>query len=246
MILFTILLLWKITYYLECFSLITPLAFVLIIAYSFIEIKLRQKECFKNCYFKEDSFLARVITSPYFTSIVFVILSLVYTFSFIYNSINFDIKFYLLLMFFVVVAFHIYKFFIKRFSNMINEKHLKIFAREITIKITAIILLFLYGVYFIYGYEPSYLKDTLELTIQEATNSIHSNCAVIDLVLRVQAEIDSTILFFLKATTNSIENKDTNNLIWVGFIVLNSLSILGLNRFIIQIIYLVDRHKEKS
>lgn len=242
---FTVLLLWKTTYHIACFSLFIPAIFVLIIAYSFIEIKLRQKECLKNCYFKEDTFLAKVITSPYFTSIIFVILSFVYTFSFMYNSLNFDIKFYLLLIVFVALAFYIYKFFVKRFSNLINEKHLQIFAREVTIKITAFILLILYGVYFMYGYEPSYLKDSLELTIQEATNSIYSNCAFIDWILRVQVELDSTILFFLKATTNSIENKDTNNLIWIGFIVLNALSILGLNRFIIQIIYLIDRYKGK-
>ena len=96
-----------------------------------------------------------------------------------------------------------------------------------------------------YGYEPSYLKDSLELTIQEATNSIHSNCAFIDWVLRFQVELDSTILFLTKATANSIENKDTNNLIWIGFIVVNALSILGLNRFIMQIIYLTNKYKEK-
>ncbi|MDX4037700.1 hypothetical protein [Aliarcobacter skirrowii] len=242
---FIILLLWKTTYHIACFSLIIPAVFVLVISYSFIEIKLRQKECFKNCYFKEDTFLARVITSPYFTSIIFVILSLVYTFSFMYNSLNFDIKFYVLLIFFVALAFYIYNFFVKRFSNLINEKHLQIFAREVTIKITALILLILYGIYFMYGYEPSYLKDSLELTIQEATNSIHSNCAFIDWVLRFQVELDSTILFLTKATANSIENKDTNNLIWIGFIVVNALSILGLNRFIIQIIYLTNKYKEK-
>lgn len=30
-----------------------------------------------------------------------------------------------------------------------------------------------------------------------------------------------------------------------GFIIVNALSILGLNRFIIQIIYLINKYKEK-
>ena len=33
------------------------------------------------------------------------------------------------------------------------------------------------------------------------------------------------------------DNSNINNLIWVAFIVMNTLSILGLNRFIMQIIY---------
>ncbi|OCL83645.1 hypothetical protein [Arcobacter porcinus] len=240
---FTILILWKTTYHIACFSAILPIIFVLIIAYSFIEIKLREKECFKNCYFKENTFLAKIVTSPYFTSIIFLILSFVYTFSFMYNSINFGIEFYFLLILFIIIASFIYGFFIKKLSNIINEKNLEIFSRELTIKITSIIMLLFYGTYFLYAYEPSYLKDTLELTIQEATNSISSNCFGIDFILRVQAEIDSTILFLIKSTTNNIENSDVKNLIWIGFIISNAFSILGLNRFIIQIIYVVNKYK---
>lgn len=243
---FIVLILWQTTYYLACFSLIIPLVFVFIIAYSFIEIRLRQKECFKNCYFKEDTFIAKILTSPYLTSFIFIVLSFFYTVSFMYSSINFDIKFYILLIFFIITAFYIYKFFIKFFSNIINEKHLELFAREVTIKITAFILLVLYGIYFLYAYEPSYLKDSLELTIQEATNSIYSNCIFIDWILRVQIEINSTILFFTKASANSMQNKDINNLIWIGFIILNALAILGLNRFILQIIYLISKYKGKD
>lgn len=240
-LIFFILFAWKMTYSLGCFSLLLPLIYVLVIAYSFVEIRMREKECFKNCFIRNDTFWASIIVSPYFTSLVYVILSLFYTFSFMYNTLNYGIFFYVIIFVYIIISSYIYKYIINISTNIINEKHKRIFSREVTIKISAIILFIVYILYFMYEYEPSYLRETIESTLLVATKSVGSNCIFIDYVVRFQVEIDATILYITKIASINVTSSDINNLIWVVFIIMNTLSILGLNRFIIQIIYMIDK-----
>jgi len=236
---FFILILWRVSYFLSCFTLFLPLLFMIIIAYSFIELKLKQKKCLKECYFKENTIIAKIITSPYFISVFYIVLSLIYAFSFIYTSITFGLWFYIILIVFVVLMFYIYKVFLNLFRKIINEKYCEIIIREICIKIGAVFLLLLYISYFLYVNEPNYIKESLELTINKATNSISSNCLIVDFIVRLQAEAESTFWFLLKNSTNLINDTLTNNFIWISFIIINALSIIGLNRFIFQVIYIV-------
>lgn len=240
-----ILLSWKTTYFLGCFSLLIPLIYCFVIASSFIEIRIKEKECYKNCYFKDKTLLASMITSPYFTSLIYIILSIFYTFSFMYNTLNYGIIFYGIIIFFIVFTNYLYKSLLHFFSKIINEKHTDIFTREISIKITAILLFILYSAYFMYGYEPNYLRETIEATILEATKSIGSSCILIDYIIRVYVEIDATVLFVTKVASINTDNSNINNLIWLAFIVMNTLSILGLNRFIMQIIYFLNKYERK-
>ena len=235
---------WKTTYSLGCFSLLIPLIYCFVIASSFIEIRMKEKECYKNCYFKENTLLASMITSPYFTSLIYIILSITYTFSFMYNTLSYGIIFYGIIILFILLSNYLYKSLLHFFSKIINEKHMDIFTREITIKITAVLLFIFYSAYFMYGYEP-HLKETIGATILEATNSIRSSCILIDYIIRIYVEIDYTVLFVTKVTSNNMDNSNINNLIWVAFIVMNTLSILGLNRFIMQIIYFLNKYERQ-
>ena len=73
LIIFFLLLAWTYTYNF-CFSLILAVLITLIIASSYIEMKIKQKECFRNCYFKDKTLISKIITSPIFTSIFFILL----------------------------------------------------------------------------------------------------------------------------------------------------------------------------
>ena len=75
-IVFLILNAWYFTYHIGCFSLFIPILIMLILASSYIEIKLKQKECFRNCYFKENTLISKLIMSPYLTSVFYILLSI--------------------------------------------------------------------------------------------------------------------------------------------------------------------------
>ena len=109
------------------------------------------------------------------------------------------------------------------------------------------ILFCIYLFIYLNSYEPEYLRGTLSETIKIATNSISSSCQLIDVILRVRIEIESQIWFLMKGSNSFLDENNIKTILWLGFILINSLSILGLNRFIVQIIYLIKKIiKEKN
>lgn len=240
-VIFLVLLLWVNSYKMGCFSLLMPIIVTVAIASSYIEIRMKQKKCFRDCYFEKSTLISKFLTSPVLTSILFILLSISYSLTLMYISINFDSVFYMLLIIFIAAVFGIYRFFLSFFANIVNDKHLEIFARETTVKISALILFCIYAYLFLNSNEPEYLRETLIGTINVATNSISSNCSFIDNVLRVQTEIDSRVWFLMKESNSAIEEQNSKNILWIGFILMNSMAILGLNRFIVQVVYLLNK-----
>lgn len=240
-IIYFILIAWSNTYQIGCFSLIIPIFITLILASSYIEIKLKQKECFRNCYFKENTIISKILMSPYFTSIFFVLLSISYAVTLMYDILSFKMEFYFIIGIFTILIFKLYKYLLSFFSGIVNDKHLQIFAREITTNISAFILLCIYIVIYINDYEPEYLKSTLGETLNFASNSVSSKCSYIDFILKLKIEIEAYIWFYMKEFNVLDTNKNLKELAWIGFIVFNVLSILGLNRLIVQVVYLVNK-----
>jgi len=245
-VIFLVLLLWVNSYKIGCFSLLMPIIVTVVIASSYIEIKMKQKKCFRDCYFEKSTLISKFLTSPVLTSILFILLSISYSLTLMYISINFDSLFYLLLIIFIAAVFGIYRFFVRFFTNIVNDAHLEIFARETTVKISALLLFCIYAYLFLNSSEPQYLRETLIETINAATNSISSNCSFIDTVLRVQTEIDSRVWFLMKESNSAIEEQNSKNILWIVFLIINSMAILGLNRFIVQVVYLLNKIIKKN
>ncbi|MCT7464901.1 hypothetical protein N5S72_10620 [Aliarcobacter cryaerophilus] len=230
-----ILIFWKLTYHVGCIAFLIPIFITLILASSYIDMKLKQKECFKNCYVNDNTFIAKFLTSPYLTSIFFIVLSIIYTINLMHDILNFSIGFYFVLIILIFITFHIYNFFLKFFKNHINDKHIEIFAREATSKISAIILFIIYIIFYLNSYDPDYLRESLNETVTLASNSISSQCYLIDFILKIKREYESIILFGMNSIDNNFKEEA-----WVIFIIFHGLSILGLNRLLIQIIYLMN------
>jgi len=126
-------------------------------------------------------------------------------------------------------------------SKTINKHFLELFSRELTIDISIVLLLLIYIYITWQGYEPSYLRESLKETIIVASNSLSSNCSVVNFILKLKIEIDSSFWWNIHRLSNSLENKSLKTILWLAFIFMNGLGILGVNRFIAQVIYLLDK-----
>jgi hypothetical protein len=79
-----------------------------------------------------------------------------------------------------------------------------------------------------------------------ASYSIASNCESIHYFLKLQREIDSIFWWMIDKGTENIQDETLHIGIWIGFLLMNSFAILGINRFIAQVIYLIDKIFERS
>jgi len=240
----SVLLLIKLTYSYSCYFLLVPIFITLFLAYSFFQKRMREKHCFRKCYFKEDTFLANIITSPYLTLVVYITLSAIYTISIVYSVLSFKWYFYIFLLFFITFVFFVYNKLSLIFSNIIKEEHLEIFIKELTIKISSLLLFIVFIFYILYSFEPNYLSNDLEESLKLATNSLSSNCQSLDYILRLKAELDTYFWYITKYSSQIVENSNSKVFIWVLFIFINSLSIIGINRFFVQTISFSKKIKE--
>ena len=189
---FIILFSWNNFYKIGCFSLLFPLLVLIVISFSYIDKKMNERICFKNCYFKENSKFSKILSSRSFVSFVYFILSIVLTLSIMYGAIGFVTLLWWYLVIHIILVIFIYRNVIKLLQNTIQASYLDIFAREWTITLSSILLFLVYIYVFTSGYEPEYLGETLSITMQNASNSVSSECFYIDYILRIKMEIDST------------------------------------------------------
>jgi hypothetical protein len=158
-----------------------------------------------------------------------------------YSVISFPYQIWLYLLVHIVLVIFIYKRIIKSLKHTIQDEFINIFSREWTIDISSIILFFMYGYIFYNGYEPDYLVKDWIKTVENASNSISSSCIYIDYLLRLNTELDGTLWWIISNSSETFNNKNLKTVIWVSFIFINSLAILGINRVIVQVVYLLDK-----
>ncbi len=97
--LFFLLVVFQLFYMYNCYTLLLPLSTLIIISSSFIELKLKYRSCSYKCYFKEESKLFKLLSSPYLVVLLFIMFSIGLTISIFIEVIFFAniLWFYLIL-----------------------------------------------------------------------------------------------------------------------------------------------------
>ncbi len=221
--------------------MIFPIIFLILISYSFIELKIQERVCFKNCYFMSNSLFAKMLSSKFLIIAFYIVMSILMTISALYGVIDYSEKIWVYLILHIALTTVLYKYLSTKFNTIIKPTYQALLAREWTINITALVIIVVYIYFTINNFEPSYLRNSLEETWRVASSSIFSDCVIINYFLKLQREIDSIFWWLMDRGTANIEDNILNIGIWFSFLLINSFAILGVNRFIAQIIYLVDK-----
>jgi len=239
--LFIILLGWITLYDEYCFSLIFPIIILLIISYSHIETKVQERKCFRKCYFKDKTIISKLLSSRIFVIIISIIISIFMTISISYSLINFTFNWWLYLIFHTAISSFFYLIMLSKSLTFIKEPYNKIFAKEWSAYLMLLILIpsFVYST--LNGYAPIYLDKSLEQTIINSSINIFSNCEIINYTLKLMRKIDAILWWLILNSTSNLEQTWLKSLIWIVFIINNSLTLLGINRLILEIIHIFKK-----
>ncbi len=82
--------LWCWTYDKSCFSLVFVLLILGIVAYSYVSLKMHQRECFANCYVNKKSCLFTMLKSPIIVSCFYFIFSIFTSISIAYSVLDYN------------------------------------------------------------------------------------------------------------------------------------------------------------
>lgn len=232
---------WKSSYMYGCVMMIFPIFILILIGWSFAEMKIHERACFKNCYFNEKSFFAKMLSARMFTVIITLLVSIMMTFSALYAIIDFPIVLWIYLIFHIALTLFIYEYLNRMFGNTFKDEYREIFAREWAINITAIPFVLAFVLVAYNGDMPSYLQADLSETIRAASKEIFSECPAIQYSMKTQRELDATFWWLMNEGSNLSDNKNFRIGAWLGFLLMNSFAILGINRMIAQVVYLSDK-----
>ncbi len=238
---FLLFLLWNTSYGDYCFSLFFPLLMLLAVSYGYIELKMAERHCIKKCYFKEKSLFSRLLSSRILVTLVYMLLSLVMTVSTFVVVLDFPSWLWGYLLFHTLVSVLVFRYLNHLFTDTFQEKYQSLFAREWSIRIMALLLIAVFVYMSLNTYTPEYLTHSLKETIMNASDTVSSHCVYIEKALKVGKMIDSSFWWVINESTEQMDHRVVKTSIWLAFLFYNSLALLGINRLIMQIIYLLDR-----
>lgn len=237
----SIILVWMISYQLYCFALIIPILSILIISYGFIELKIFIRDCIKNCYIKDKTIVYNILSSKIFISIISLIFSTVFTLSIFIQLIFYEYTIWLYLIFHLFIMIIIYLFLKRYIKVFITKKAINLIAMKWSINIGMVLIIISFFYITLNGYTPLYLDESLNITILNASNSVASNCPLINKIIKFKAELESIFWWITDQTTGQIDIVAIKFTLWSLFIFINSLALIGINRFIVTIIYILDQ-----
>lgn len=241
LLIYLILFSWISGYQMGCYMLFFPLLMLLIISHSFIELKMQERLCFKSCFFQEGSLLAKIVSSKVLVTLFSLVVSMIMTLSALIVAIDFPKELWIyILTLNMIMMLLLYRWFQYILRNSVTEHYRRLLAREWSANIATLFLIS-FAMYIYYsGYEPLYLDSRLEVSMINASNMILSECSLLETLLKLHKESDALFWWVVVHGSHYIEYELLKLAIWVLFLLLNSLALLGINRFIMQVIYLAE------
>lgn len=245
LLIFILIGLWKVTNNYCYVSFLVPFVILVTIGSSFIDMKIQERTCFAECYLTQKSWLALLLTGKAFIVLFFLIFSIFITASILYEALKYEYTMYPYLILYIVIISLFYKMIVKMLKNTVSHKYLLLISREITILVSTVLSIVVYAYIVFHSPLPEYLRSDFLETIRNATNLVNSQCVFTDYVLRLKSELDGSLWWIVKSATDNIDGELIKFLIYGWIILLNSLILFGINRFIMQIIYLSEKYKGK-
>lgn len=242
--------LWISLYSVACIALIVPLFTLLILSYSYIEYYIKKRDCLRKCFINEKTSLYRIISSSVLIILVFIIISIAMVFSIFTETIFFNVIVWSYLLIHTIILFVLYHYLNYKFNKVLNIKFRDLIVREWVNNIGATLLVPIFIYLFYNSITPSYIAETLIESISNATNSVGSDCFIIDFIIRLKAEFNASLFWLMASTTQAVDDQMKKIVFWIIYILLNGFAALGFNRLLVQIIYLTyqftkDLHVKK-
>ena len=231
---------WNFFYSRSCLALLVPLFASVVISWSYIDLKAHERYCFRDCYFNRNTWVSAILSSRIALIVFFLLVSLILSITMMYNLV--DLSGYLLgyLAIHAMLFLFLYRWLNRKFGGLLKEPFRPMVAREWAINISGIFLVCGYML-ILFNSEPSYMAETLKETKINATSSVGSECHYIDWFMRVKTELDSIYWWITIYQTDQMDKGFMKIIVWIGFVMINAMGVLGLNRFLSEIIYLGDR-----
>ncbi len=245
LLLVTILSSYSLSYAYSCFGLFFGAIVWGAMALSFIDTVRYRKECLGRCYFADESLVSRLYRSVRLSGLYYLGWSLLLTLA-ILSALSLGNYPAYYLAFHIPLGYALYTLLGRLLAGHVHEKYRRLLSREWSIAAMTLAGVPLLMLAALESPLPQYLDTSLNATIENAAALASSACPPTDIYLDISARIDAALWWLVYNATQMIPQGWLVTVTWLGFILYNTLTLLALNRLIVQAIYLTEKilHKE--
>lgn len=240
---------WSAIYPISCVSMILPVAVIAILTLRIREKAVKRRACLAHCYFREGSFIYRMIRSGILITLYAIVVSTVLTTALMVSLIAWtDAMIALMVADALVIAF-LYLAFTRLSEKTfrVREAFASVFAKDWTVGIGAPLLL---GGLVIIQYHspiPAYIQpDDLRTTVQAASSSVQSQCPIVNTLAKLNLEKEGFSWWLMIKGARSIEDVSLEWTAWFLFLISGGLSVWAYSYFCVQVIDSAYRMRERQ
>lgn len=236
-----LLLLWSLTYSLQCWALGLPLIIILIATVAARDRIRHRRQCLADCYFVRDSLLHRVLRSTTIITVISVVIATFLTVILLSSTPGWSIEMLALLAIDSIVIATLYFGLLHAANGVfkVNEGFRSIFARNWTVAINVPAVVVALLLLQLREPPPDYLDPSLDLTttMQAASNELTSKCQIIDTLIRTQQEAEAFSWWLMVKSSSVIEDGHLRWAVWLFFLLSGALGLLAYSRFCVQLVH---------
>lgn len=244
---FVLLLIFKQIFYFSCFiSLAIPLLVTLIITYSLARMKMLQRACLAECYFVDNSFLSRLVKSPFlplfmsFLLATFVSLFLVISLVFMGNF-----ELFLLFVDLLLLTFA-YHYLLAKLSTSLKEPMAGRVLIAMLTWLNVLLMALVYATMQYYSAPPFDLAYGLEHNILTLSNSVASECGFLNALLKLNAELQVLGWHGWDYLIRTL-SEDTLRLFGtLLFLLQGGVLFFALSRYLLEVLYFISGLEKKD
>lgn len=245
-----ILLAWSMIYPALCWSLVIPVLVAVILTAAARDPLRKRRQCIADCYFVEGSLLHRLLRSTKMITLSSFVVSAVLTTILLVGvpAWGFQILALLVLDSLLITLFYFTLFHAAAGALQVNEAFRYLFAKRwaiaVNVPLVVAALLFIQ----LQQPPPAYVDGSLNLeaTLRAASDSIGSECPVVDQLIRLNREKDGFSWWLMLKGSASIGDSRIRWVAWLMFLLSGTLGLWAYSGLCVQLVYTAHRFKNGS
>ena len=234
------LLAWSAFYASSCMVLLIPLLIALVLTLAAREQLRQRRRCAADCYFVEGSLLHRLVSSTRLVTLLSLLVSVGLTAVLLASVPGWGLPVLVLLALdAVVIALLYFRLFRAAAGGLrVRGAFRYLFARRwavmVNLPLVLVVLLWLQ----LQQPPPAWLDSglNLEATLRAASDSVASQCPLVDAVVRLNTEKDAFSWWLMLKGTAIIDDSRLRWVAWLLFLVSGTLALWAYSRLCVQLI----------
>lgn len=231
---------WVLLGYATCWLVLSWLVMWVLIAKGLYEKQLFKRACFARCYLQPKTWLTTWLQRRWWPLFISGVFAIIYSLASVFFIIELGAVAFIIFALNLLVLAGLFNFFTRLANQQVAPAAQAIFVKNASLLVASGLGVAALTGYLLISQPPSYLQPTFSATLAAANNSYVSNCVVVDALLSLKTSLNAATWFAMHQLSQLVSAKYLKLPLWLGFLLLNALALIGVNRLMLEVLHWVN------